>query len=125
MTVNVLTERPIEHVVFALRPNESFYIMSNKPEQEDYYLVALIPVPAFPGENHPEANGMATICAARYPALSSGGEPKWGWVQLNPDAKNAIGDALLDHPAEIGRWYYMVVSGGLGLLKHPLEGVMP
>lgn len=33
----------------------------------------------------------------------------WGWVSLSSEEKEMIGQKLLDHCSEVGRWYWCIL----------------
>lgn len=73
----------------------------------------LHPSPSFPGATHAICLPFSVLCCGKYVTLeSSPNEAKWGWVELNPDTRNVIGQDLMDMNAEPGRWYFVTVSGG-------------
>ena len=66
------------------------------------YAFALVPTPAFPGEAHPECSPYTIICAAPYRCTDSkrSGEILWGWVQLDSDTKDIIGETIEEEGIE-------------------------
>ena len=81
----------------------------------DLYAVALVEAPRLPGErkyHHPECFPLAVVCAAVYP--NPGGEHPdellWGWVHPDQETSKAIGDGLSSMKAEVGKWYYLIIS---------------
>ena len=97
----------------ALRPGEKAIIYENDGELPPCaYVVALVDVPPFPGESHPECRPSAVVCAQQYVCSESErpGELLWGWVALDPDTKDLIGDLLHEGGAEPGRWYHLEIE---------------
>lgn len=107
-----MNTRLIEHNVLSIRAGEQTVYHNEIPDAKRVYAVALIKVPAFPDDAHPESNSLSVICSERYTAAEGqvNDKPLWGWVHLTPDAKNLIGSDLVESNAEIGKWYYLVLQ---------------
>jgi len=76
------------------------------------FAVALVPLLDFPGSAHSEGRALSVVCASRY-ETSAGEIPNtmlWGWVHLDPEAKEEIGRDLEERGAEVNRWYYLELS---------------
>jgi hypothetical protein len=109
-----------EHVAlntpfFAMRPEEQLHFSRIPYDQESCYAVMLLATPALPGDTH-KSNGshpLAVLCAAWHDTTEHG--YAWGWVHLEANTKELIGYHLENNmEAEVGKWYYMLVSGGIG-----------
>lgn len=101
--------------LLALRPGEVMHFSEQRYDQSEAYVVMLCEVPAFPGASHPEAKNLSVICAGQY--STEDGEldgVAWGWVHLDPGTKELVGHGLEAIGAQPGKWYYMLLSGGLG-----------
>lgn len=100
-----------EYVVLAIRLGEQIEF-SNQPfeGEEVSYAVALVETPSFPETHHPESDRLAVICAGKYSVNEgelAGRGDFWGWVTLEAETKQFVGEALLEYGARPGDWVYM------------------
>lgn len=72
--------------------------------KEKRFAVMLHPAPLFP-DSQPPKTGVEPL--AVFAANDDNGG--WGWVNLNQEEKDCIGQGLLDSDAEIGKWYWCVL----------------
>lgn len=100
--------------LLAFRPGETLYFR-NGPLTPDpqvgvrVYRVALIPTPPIAYFTHNEHRNQCVICAEKYPTFSSGSEPLWGWVDLEPSTKTIIGNHLAELGARDNELFWMQV----------------
>lgn len=116
--LNILDGIPtfVGSATLTFRPGERFFIMDFVPDQDACYAVMLLETPAFPGKQHEESHNLSVLAAAKYPTTNgkSGDEPRWGWIQLDGETKDMIGNMLIEIKALPGQWYYMLIEGGIG-----------
>ena len=103
----------MSYPVLALRTGEQ-RLYSPIPFEGTCYAVMLLNTPPLPGDKHPESDPMTVICAARYTTISHDALD-WGWIHLDFDTKQIIGEDMVDSNFMPGQWYYMIISGGLGV----------
>ncbi len=106
----------VSRAILTLRPGEQFFIMDYAPDQGACYAVMLHETPPFPGIHHEESLSLSVLAAAKYSTEhgKSGNEPRWGWVALDGETKELIGNMLLEMYAQHDQWYYMLITGGIG-----------
>ena len=81
---------------------------ADKPENESFH-AALLKVPDFP-DDKPAIKAIEEIGKQRLSVVGcSDNTGLWGHVTLDDDEKNATGNALMEHGAEIGRWYWCTI----------------
>lgn len=102
----------ISYPVLALRPNEQ-RLYSPTPFEGECYAVMLLETPSPPGAQHPETLNMTVLCAGQYKTLVHD-VLDWGWIHLNFDTKEVIGNDMVEENFIPGQWYYMIVFSGLG-----------
>ena len=104
----------------ALRPGEIVHLAETMIDQSGSYAVMLHETPALPGKQHIESLNLTVLCAGWYSTEygASGNEKRWGWVHLEADTKEMIGNALQSIDAIPGQWYYLYISGGVGHRPH-------
>lgn len=100
----------------SLRPGEQIHLMDFIPDQAPAYAVMLLETPGFPGIGHEESRGLSVLACGYYPTIEgkSGDQPRWGWVHLDAESKDMVGQALLKLNAQPGKWFYMLITGGIG-----------
>lgn len=82
--------------------------LSVVPQGVYIYRVALVETPSLPDDHHEICKNLTVICSQQYPTVD---EPEaWGWIQLEPETKELIGNDLLNGGARPGVWYYMTLS---------------
>lgn len=100
----------------AIRPHDQKHYYRRIPSKTELegahvYVVALIPAPNFPGENHEQSVPLSVVCAQRYVTQVSPGY-KWGWVHLTYETKEEIGndlEAYMDDGYEVGTWIWLTL----------------
>lgn len=109
------TEKAMQHPILAFRPGEQRVYAELPFDQDGCYAVMLLETPPLPmGFRHAESLCYTVLCAGQYSTVHH--ELKsWGWVYLDFDTKEIIGTDMMEYAFEPGRWYYMIVTGGLGV----------
>ena len=99
----------------AMRPGEQLHFSLIPYDQKATYAVMLLETPKFPGVGHPESKPLSIICAVQHDVVE-GESTKvlWGWVHLEQNTKEVIGQGLEQFNAESNKWYCMLISGGIG-----------
>jgi len=80
-------------------------ITGGRPESESF-CAALLQVPDFP-DGKPAIKAIEDMGGKLLSVVGCNDNTgRWGYATLDDDEKCAIGDALMEHGAEIGRWYW-------------------
>lgn len=102
-------DRNVTNDAFALRNRETLALRFDGIADDDRYAVLAAPIPGLPSPAHEvsahgdKVESMAIIAAEKV----SG---RWQWMNLAPDAKRIVGDALFDTGLADGKWHGMRLS---------------
>ena len=105
-------------LTLAFRPDETVAFYSSVPRSPrgNVFAVAMID---FHLPNH--APGAAVVASAYFPKVGG-----WGWIHIDADTKERIGDLLAKHEAPAGRWYYIdVYHSGTHRYLPPVSASLP
>ena len=88
---------------FTLRQGERISVAVGERVDETPYIVMLARVPLLPSPSHPAAAPLCVIAAEWW-------RGQWQWMQLSPDTKEAIGEAMEKHGCAVNVWHALKVT---------------
>lgn len=114
--------RELINEVWALRGGEHVTILPERPEGGCWIAVGLFSAALPPGPRARARGGELSSEDAAVLGCKLTPEGEWQWVHLSSATKETMADLLFDEvKAELGRWYYCVLTTATAVRILPLE----